>query len=94
MADLENEIRLSSDFAAYTANRHGLPSLETFIKFVAKRICETDGENPTTSSIRVERESKHSFKIDGTATIRDRDTLDQVRVAGEQLVGWIRERLS
>ena len=29
----------------------------------------------------------------GTVTIRDRDTLEQVRVATDQLVTWIRERL-
>ena len=29
----------------------------------------------------------------GTVTIRDRDSLDQVRVASDQIVGWIRERL-
>ncbi len=71
VADLESEIRLSSDLAEYTANRHGLPSTETFIKFVAKRICEHDGASPTTASIRVKRESKHSFKIDGSATVND-----------------------
>jgi glycyl-tRNA synthetase len=30
---------------------------------------------------------------DGTVTIRDRDTLEQVRVSADQIVGWIRERL-
>ena len=30
---------------------------------------------------------------DGTVTIRDRDTLQQVRVSADQIVGWIRERL-
>ena len=31
---------------------------------------------------------------DGTVTIRDRDSLEQVRVASDQIVGWIRERLA
>ena len=30
---------------------------------------------------------------DGTVTIRDRDSLEQVRIASEQVVGWITERL-
>ncbi len=30
---------------------------------------------------------------DGTVTIRDRDSLEQVRVASDQVVGWITERL-
>ena len=30
---------------------------------------------------------------DGTVTVRDRDTLEQVRVSTDQLVGWIQERL-
>jgi len=30
---------------------------------------------------------------DGTVTIRDRDSLEQVRVAGEKVVGWVRDRL-
>ncbi len=30
---------------------------------------------------------------DGTVTIRERDTLQQVRVASDKVVGWIRERL-
>jgi len=30
---------------------------------------------------------------DGTVTIRDRDTLEQVRVASDKVVGWVRERL-
>ena len=31
---------------------------------------------------------------DGTVTIRDRDNLDQVRVAGDQVGSWIRDRLA
>jgi glycyl-tRNA synthetase len=31
---------------------------------------------------------------DGTVTVRDRDTLEQSRVAADRLVGWLRERLS
>ncbi len=31
---------------------------------------------------------------DQTVTVRDRDSLEQVRVASDQLVGWIRERLA
>jgi glycyl-tRNA synthetase len=31
---------------------------------------------------------------DGTVTIRERDTLQQVRVASDKVVGWIRERLA
>jgi len=31
---------------------------------------------------------------DGTVTIRDRDTLEQVRVASDKVVGWVRERLA
>jgi len=30
---------------------------------------------------------------DGTVTVRDRDSLEQVRVSADQIVGWIRERL-
>jgi glycyl-tRNA synthetase len=30
---------------------------------------------------------------DGTVTVRDRDSLEQVRVSTDKLVGWIRERL-
>jgi glycyl-tRNA synthetase len=30
---------------------------------------------------------------DGTVTIRDRDSLEQVRVSADQVVGWVRERL-
>jgi glycyl-tRNA synthetase len=30
---------------------------------------------------------------DGTVTIRDRDTLQQVRVGSDKVVGWVRERL-
>jgi len=30
---------------------------------------------------------------DGTVTIRDRDSLEQVRVAGDKVVAWVRERL-
>ena len=30
---------------------------------------------------------------DGTVTVRDRDTLAQVRVAGERLVAYLAERL-
>jgi glycyl-tRNA synthetase len=30
---------------------------------------------------------------DGTVTIRDRDSLEQVRVASGNVVGWVRERL-
>jgi glycyl-tRNA synthetase len=30
---------------------------------------------------------------DQTVTVRDRDTLEQVRVASDRLVGWIHERL-
>lgn len=69
VTNLEDEIRTSSDLAGYTANRLGLPSLETFIKFVAQRLCDNDGEDPTTASIRVEREAKHNFKIDGEVTV-------------------------
>ena len=31
---------------------------------------------------------------DGTVTIRDRDSLEQVRVASDSVVGWVKERLS
>jgi glycyl-tRNA synthetase len=31
---------------------------------------------------------------DGTVTVRDRDTLEQVRVATDKVVGWVRERLA
>jgi glycyl-tRNA synthetase len=31
---------------------------------------------------------------DGTVTVRDRDSLEQVRVASDQVVGWVRERLA
>jgi len=31
---------------------------------------------------------------DGTVTIRDRDTLEQVRVSTDQVAGWVRERLA
>jgi glycyl-tRNA synthetase len=31
---------------------------------------------------------------DGTVTIRDRDSLEQVRVAADKVVGWVRERLA
>ena len=31
---------------------------------------------------------------DGTVTIRDRDSLEQVRVAKEQVVGWLRDKLA
>ena len=31
---------------------------------------------------------------DGTVTIRDRDTLEQVRVGAESVPGWIQERLA
>jgi glycyl-tRNA synthetase len=31
---------------------------------------------------------------DGTVTIRDRDTLAQVRVSADRVVGWVRERLA
>ncbi len=31
---------------------------------------------------------------DGTVTIRDRDTLEQVRVSGGSVLGWVRERLA
>jgi glycyl-tRNA synthetase len=31
---------------------------------------------------------------DETVTVRDRDSLEQVRVASDKLVGWIRERLA
>jgi glycyl-tRNA synthetase len=31
---------------------------------------------------------------DQTVTIRDRDSLEQVRVASDKVVGWIRERLA
>ena len=68
MANLENEIRTSSNLAGYTANRHGLPPLDSFIEFVAQRLCDNDGDNPTAASIRVVREATHRFKIDGTAT--------------------------
>ncbi len=30
---------------------------------------------------------------DGTVTVRDRDSLEQVRVASDKVVGWVRERL-
>ena len=30
---------------------------------------------------------------DGTVTIRDRDTLEQVRVAEDRVLAWVRERL-
>jgi glycyl-tRNA synthetase len=30
---------------------------------------------------------------DGTVTVRDRDSLEQVRVSSDQVVGWIRERM-
>jgi glycyl-tRNA synthetase len=30
---------------------------------------------------------------DGTVTIRDRDSLEQVRVASDKVVGWVRQRL-
>ncbi len=30
----------------------------------------------------------------GTVTIRDRDTLEQIRVSTDQVVGWVRERLA
>jgi glycyl-tRNA synthetase len=30
---------------------------------------------------------------DGTVTIRDRDSLEQVRVSSDQVVAWVRERL-
>jgi glycyl-tRNA synthetase len=30
---------------------------------------------------------------DGTVTIRDRDSLQQIRIAADQVVGWVRERL-
>ncbi len=69
MTDLENQIRTCSDLAAYTANRQGLPSLDTFIAFISQRICCHDGRIPTSASIHVDRESKHSFKIDGMVTV-------------------------
>jgi glycyl-tRNA synthetase (class II) len=31
---------------------------------------------------------------DSTVTIRDRDTLEQVRISTEGILGWIRERLA
>jgi glycyl-tRNA synthetase len=31
---------------------------------------------------------------DGTVTVRDRDTLEQVRVATDRVAGWVRERLA
>ncbi len=31
---------------------------------------------------------------DGTVTIRDRDSLEQVRVASDQVVDWVRDRLA
>lgn len=30
---------------------------------------------------------------DGSVTVRDRDSLEQVRISGDALVGWVRERL-
>jgi glycyl-tRNA synthetase len=30
---------------------------------------------------------------DDTVTVRDRDSLEQVRVASDQVLGWVRERL-
>ena len=69
VANLEYQIRATSDLAGYAAGRNGLPSLEAFITFVAQKICENDGDNPTTASIRVKREAPHIFRIDGEATI-------------------------
>jgi glycyl-tRNA synthetase (class II) len=30
---------------------------------------------------------------DGTVTVRDRDSLDQIRLASDNVVDWIRDRL-
>jgi glycyl-tRNA synthetase len=31
---------------------------------------------------------------DGTVTIRDRDSLEQIRVGSDMVVGWVKERLA
>ena len=40
--------------------------------------------------------AEHAPEVTGerTVTVRDRDSLEQVRVAADKLVGWVRERLA
>lgn len=80
MANLENQIRASSDLAAYTANRHGLPSTDTFIEFVAQRLSDNGDSLPTAASINVEREARHKFKINGMATVEGNSKPIQGRI--------------
>ena len=80
MATLEREIRSSSDLTDYTANRHGLPSLDAFIEFVAQRLSDNAVTIPTSASIRLELVRNHIFNIGGTATVNGESKPIQGRI--------------
>lgn len=71
MTTLEHAIRNSSNFDGYPANHHGLPSLDSFVAFVAQRLVDDSVEPPTSATISVNSQPNHRFNINGTAMIRD-----------------------
>jgi glycyl-tRNA synthetase len=68
--------------------RHGIPSFYDESGAIGRRYRRQD-EAGTPFGLTVDGETM----ADGTVTIRDRDTMEQVRVASDQVVAYLRERV-
>ena len=68
--------------------RRGIPSFYDEAGAIGRRYRRQD-EAGTPFCITIDGETMEQ----GTVTIRDRDTMEQTRIAQEQVVPWLRERL-
>jgi len=83
MADLPALITRNSDLSGYTPRCHGLPAIDSFVRFIAQRLEPELPSLPTEIAFAVERRGNHVFKLSGDVSFGD----DTKPVSGE--IVWL-----